>query len=356
MRRQQRGYLLLATGLGIFAVMGAAGLAIDLGRLYVAKNEAQTFVDAAAIAAALELDGTQAGFQRARDAVGASTNRWNFGSGTFSGTVGFSQNSAGPWEANPVTAADYRFARVGAGAAVPMTFMQVLGSGERVSVSAGAVAGQVLKTGFREGVFPFSPYAHNAADPNHYGLVPGTVYTLRWGANPKLTSAQSTCLGDAKQKMIDIATYGANSERGYIESSSASIIRQSIMYDYQTVYREIGDSVVLSGGIKQTQRDSLIERVRQDTDQQSWSFAEYFANGEGTGNGRRLVACPVNLGPNHNHRIAMIGAFFLLPEQHYQAAMGGNKPFCAEYVGAYKQGGSGPGASNKGYYVVRLVQ
>jgi uncharacterized membrane protein len=39
-------------------LLGMVGLAIDLGRMYIAKSEAQSFVDSAALAAAAQLNGT----------------------------------------------------------------------------------------------------------------------------------------------------------------------------------------------------------------------------------------------------------------------------------------------------------
>lgn len=351
----ERGYTLLATALALVGMIGMTGLAIDVGRMYVAKNEAQTYADAAALRAALELDGTTAGFQRARDAVTQSPNRWNFANSAFSGTVvEFSQSSSGPWEADPPSAAGYRFVRVRASAAVPISFMQVLAQGNTRIVRAEAAAGQMPKYGFREGLFPFSPFAHNPTSPPNFGLMPGQRYTLRWAASPKLSNANSLCPGDATQAMIDLAQAGGGEERGYIEQTSASVIRKTIVADYQSVFRQIGDSVIMTGGAKQTMRDALVERVRQDSDTSSSTFAEYLANGQG--NGRRIVAAPINLGEPGGYRIVQIGAFFLSTPDAYLSAMGGNKPFCAEYIGPYVQGSTRQGAGDPGYYVVRLVQ
>jgi len=354
-RAAERGYTLLATGLALFAVMGMTGLAIDLGRMYIAKNETQAYADASAIAAALELDGTLAGFQRARDAVANTQNRWNFGNNAFSGAqVEFSQNATGPWEASPMSAAGYRFCRVTGSVNVPTSFVRVLASGATRPVAASAVAGQVLRSGTREGLFPFSPFAHSTDSLSNFGMQPGVRYTLRWAANPRLNNPVTTCPGDRQQAMIDLANAGGGEERGYIEETSADVIRRSILYDYQSVFREVGDSVVMTGGAKQTQKNALIERVLQDTDQTSETFAEYVANG--TGNWRRYVAAPINLGMEGGYRIVQIAGFFLLTADDYASASGGNRPFCAEYVGPYVKGGVGPGAGSPGYYVVRLVE
>ena len=66
-------------GVTAIALMGALGLAVDLGRVFIAKNETQAFCDAAALAAALALDGTSTGITSAQAAVTSSTNQWNFG-------------------------------------------------------------------------------------------------------------------------------------------------------------------------------------------------------------------------------------------------------------------------------------
>jgi len=65
-RFKQRGYILLSVGSGAIVLLGAVGLAVDLGRMYIVKGEAQTFADSAALAAVLELDSTSAGITRAR--------------------------------------------------------------------------------------------------------------------------------------------------------------------------------------------------------------------------------------------------------------------------------------------------
>src|SRR5436309_692787 len=86
-RSRQRGIALLASVVSTIMLFGMAGLAIDIGRMYITKNEAHGYADGAAIAAARRLDGTSLGLTNADGAVTASTNRWNFGTSAFSGTV-----------------------------------------------------------------------------------------------------------------------------------------------------------------------------------------------------------------------------------------------------------------------------
>ena len=43
----KRGYILVALSLGLVFLLGMAGMAIDIGRMYITKNEAQSFADTA---------------------------------------------------------------------------------------------------------------------------------------------------------------------------------------------------------------------------------------------------------------------------------------------------------------------
>lgn len=363
---KERGFTLIAMAVTIVTLIGMLALAFDLGRAYLAKNEAQAFTDSASLEATLELDGTMAGISRAQAVVASNDNRWNFGRDAFSSTsIAFAKDTAGPWDSTMMDASGYRYARVTANVPVPLTFFPassatgapgqgpagflLVASSATMTVAADSRAGQEVKDSFREGLFPFSPFAHNIVGP-HYGLTVGQQHTLRWASNPKMNGS-NTCAGDRTQAMIDLAQAGGGDERGFIEATSASLIRDTIIYDYQTVQRTIGDSVNMTGGAKQTILDALIERVAQDTDAQSATFAQYLNNG--SGNGRRLIGAPINVG-NPTYRIVQIGAFFLSRAQDY--GQGGNKPFCAEYIGAWLQGGKGKAVQPAGAYVARLVR
>lgn len=346
---RERGFVLLMAGACLIAMVGMLGLAVDVGRLYIVRNEIQAYADAASLTAALELDGTPAGISRARNSVAGSTNRWNMGTLPFAGTqTDFSAQPTGPWDPNPSPAAGYRFVRVRATATLPLHFIPVVASANSSTVNAIAVAGQTPKVNFSEGVLPFSPFAHNNGQPD-FGFTVGQRYTLRWGSNPKV--GVNVCPGDDAEPWVAQAKAGGADERGYIEETSSAIIRMAIEQDYQTRVLAVGDSVTMTGGNKQTQRDSLINRINQDTDSTSATFAQYQATD--TGNGRRLVAVPVNTGHPDNVVLGFAAFFLLLPSEYEQ---GGNKPFCAEYVGPYVQGSSHKGAGGPGAYVVRLVQ
>jgi len=150
---RERGFTLIASAICVVALFGAAGLAVDIGRMYITKNEAQSYADAAAVSAAMQLNGTANGLNKADAAVAASPNAWNFATTVFTGTVTeYSADGLTNWQtsaaATPATAA---FARVTANISdVPLVLLPVLGAfsgniGVLTTIKASAVAGQVLR-------------------------------------------------------------------------------------------------------------------------------------------------------------------------------------------------------------------
>ena len=357
--KSRKGYVLLATAVGMTVILGAAGLAIDIGRAYVARSEIQAYADAAAIAGAARLDGTSAGITAARSAAQNIPNKWNFGTQTIaSPTIQFAHPSAGnpsqadpaTWDANPATGTNYMFVRVTATVDVPMTLMQAVASQATMRVAGSAQAGQVMVTTYVDGLLPFSPIAPNPADPVNYGYQTGQLYTLRYPSGGG-QNAGNVCSGDAS------GTYWQNlpsQDHGFWGSNSSSALRGEIVDDDQLVPLTIGDAVPMVGGNRTTEGDALNTRVMEDTDPYSTTYAQYEAGG--TGNGRRVIGVPVNSGPNDFTAIA-VRAFFLQASGVYSAVTGSTS-ICAEYIGTYKQTGTGTSAAGTGSggYLVRLTQ
>src|SRR5438046_2627588 len=99
---KQGGFMLITMGVTAVALIGVLGVAVDIGRIFIAKNETQNYCDAAALAAALALDGSTAGITKAQTAVANSTNTWNLNSTQITNpTITFATVLAGPWAANP---------------------------------------------------------------------------------------------------------------------------------------------------------------------------------------------------------------------------------------------------------------
>src|SRR5882724_7135051 len=97
-QRTSRGYVLIALSVGLVFILGMAGLAVDIGRMYITKSEAQSFVDSAAFYAALQLDGTQTGIGRAQTKVTSNPKKWQFQNDDFSNvTTEFGTAATGPW-------------------------------------------------------------------------------------------------------------------------------------------------------------------------------------------------------------------------------------------------------------------
>src|SRR5579864_1167533 len=156
--RFEKGYVLIALSLGLVFILGMAGLAVDIGRMYVTKSEAQSFADTAAFSAALELDGTNAGITRATNVVSNNPKKWEFQNDAFTNvTTTFATASTGPWVSNPNPATNYYFAQVQTTVSLPMYLIGALGSANS-TIAAGAVAGRVAENGVPGGEFPFSPY------------------------------------------------------------------------------------------------------------------------------------------------------------------------------------------------------
>jgi uncharacterized membrane protein len=139
--QRQRGFVLIAMAASMFLLLAVIGLVFDLGRIYIAHNEAQMFTDAASMAAAVHLNGTAAGLTEARAAVARLPNRWNLGTQNFENvTVEFSADGR-QFDADPKEPAGVRYARVTApDNQVEIMFLRAVGGPDWFTVPARAVA------------------------------------------------------------------------------------------------------------------------------------------------------------------------------------------------------------------------
>lgn len=128
-KSSQAGFVLIAMSVTMLLLLGVMGMAFDFGRIYIARNEAQVFTDAAAMAAASKLDGTDAGLDRARQAVRRLPGRWNLGTRSFTGVVVEFSPDKQSWAR--VTAPDNQ---------VEITFLRAVGGPEVFTVPAHSVA------------------------------------------------------------------------------------------------------------------------------------------------------------------------------------------------------------------------
>ena len=229
---REKGVALIMAVISAAVLFGMLALCFDLGRLYIAKNELQTFADAATMAATAELDGTDEGISRAHQAAVAFPNKWLFGTQAVpTPSIFFAKEPEGPWVAVPPSPpSGYRFAEVVTSGTITLYFLPVfevlrwdgegsvtpgtatllppqksLTSQTRIplfallsapsfrsaEVQGRGAAGQIRQITFKQGLLPYSPQAHldvarapvynpgmEGADP--FNFVRGERYTMRW--------------------------------------------------------------------------------------------------------------------------------------------------------------------------------
>ena len=370
---RERGFVLITMAAAAFALIGILGVAVDFGRMFIAKNETQEYCDAAALAAALALDGTTTGITNAKSAVSTSTNTWNLDTTTITNpTVTFATTTAGPWAANPNPATGFIYARVSVTVSMPLYFLSVVVAQTTQNVTSSATAGQIPITTFPRGLAPYTAVSTDSTGPN-FGMVVGNSYDIQWPQynatrsgcgvnNPDKCFNQPPCSGDSKAtEQAVVANWGPNTS-GYWGSTSNSSIEQEILDVIQLQAVDVGTNIqpVLSNGTKASEAGYLDERASQDTDTSDNIVADYLA---AVHNGRRLIPVPIvdPVDPTHTNVIGY-GQFLLLANgpgnsNYYTKTTNGNDPFCAIYAGPYNVGSTGPGAGGStGASRVKLVQ
>jgi Flp pilus assembly protein TadG len=356
-RTSRRGFSLLTTTVCLLVLIGIAGLGLDLGRMYIAKNELQGFADAAALAAAFELDGTTLGIARAaaiaNTGPGTTPNGWQYGSQSPSVQVEFSTASTAGWqsESSITTAANYRFVRVVASGNLPLTLMQALQLGSDRNMRAAAVAGQSEDRTCGIGCAPFSPDAPNPA-LSGWGFVPGQLYTIKWAPHGQRTAGtMGMCAGDTAAGTPD----PPGSDRGYIDvgqgGGDSGLYSAVVNQDFPANEMYLGETISVVTGGKEVP-GALANRFAQDTDIDSPNYASYLARN--AGNGRRLIRVPVN-NPATNQIIGFVTLF--LQAAPRPVCGNNNDACCAEFVTANAVVGSkrSPAGTEVGaLYRVRL--
>jgi hypothetical protein len=122
----------------------------------VIKSELQAFTDAAALNAALQLDGSDPGLDRARAATvelasGPNAMKWDMGTQSINAIqASFAKGDLSPdpktWQPKPEGAPDYHFVRVQASAPAPIIFFRVFQPSADTSITASSVANKTDET------------------------------------------------------------------------------------------------------------------------------------------------------------------------------------------------------------------
>lgn len=358
-RKREHGFVLVIMAVAAVVIAGFLGLAVDLGRMYITKNEAQAFVDAGALAAAEKLDGTSDGVTNAQTAATSLGNKWNFGTTAFTGTtVEVATSSAGPWTSAgspPSPATNYMYVRVTANTSVHLYFTPVVvnwaGSSQTsATVKAMGAAAQLPVTTLNTGAFPFSPIAFdgpsggNQPASNNWGFVAGQEYTMRYQSNGK-----GECGGDAG----DVQHRKAQEDRGYWGSDSAATDTAEIEGLKQEESVTVGAPIPSVGGAKTSVVTALDYRIAEDGDTADNTWASYLANTDH--NGQRVAVMPIQseVAP---YNVLGFGTFLLEASGSYDHS--GSANWCAIFIGVGNLTGTGnPAASSTaGAYQVKLVQ
>ena len=352
--KRQSGFVLMYTAISAIVLVGMLGVAADLGRAYVVRNELMAFADAAAVAAAYELDGTRTGLTAAR-AMGESgpgTNGWNFGTTAVSGAqVRFASTSTGAYETAAAAPDGARFVRVTATRTLPLFFLPILpGIAHSLPISATAVAGQGVVASPGEGSDPFSPDAIDPGDKENFGFKINEQYDIKWAPPGFRKKARGKCEGDIA---ADQDAAGGAADRGYIDVGQGggnSHIYDAIVnndYGYDPMVPGTGEPIITLTGNEHV-GPALTDRINQDSDHASVDYSTY------TGNGRRLLLVPVN---DHTPTGLVLGyAAFFLPLDSY-CLDNNNFACCAQYLGPAVLGGKKKAAGPAGnLYAVRLFQ
>jgi hypothetical protein len=359
-------------------MFGALGLAVDVGRTFIAKNETQNFVDAAALAGALQLNGSSTGIANAKSVITGSVNAWNLGSTkvttSVTPTVEFSDSTMATWSTSPASATNISLVRVTVNMPESLFFVPVVSPGTTsMNIKSVAIGTQAAITTFPRGLAPYSAVAASTTGPN-FGLTVGSEYDLQWpqfndtrngcnDGNPEKCFNQSPCAGDValKSSMVKVKNYWASANSGYWGSTSNSSIEQEVLDLIQLQAVSVGTNItpVLTNGTKAGEAGYLDERVSQDVYQTDNVLANYLSN---THNGRRLIAVPI-LNPVSTTETDVVGyGQFLLytngtTSNYYTKTTNGNDPFCAIYAGPYNIGSISPGTGGStGATVVKLLQ
>ena len=144
-RRSRKGFVLIATAIALTLLLALAALAIDLGRMYVIRAELQTFADAAALTAAMQLDGSASGLANARTsaarlATGPHAMRWDMGTQIITNIAASFSADGKAWEAKPKQPGAARFVRIVVTEPARVIFLRIFGPATSKNVVAASVA------------------------------------------------------------------------------------------------------------------------------------------------------------------------------------------------------------------------
>ncbi len=398
-QKKRKGGVLVMFAISMVVIIACSGLAVDVGRMYVTRTEAQSFVDSLALAKAAEYIGER------DENSGDVWKRYNFNTESFTNyEVGYSSSLGGTYSTEKPESGNV-YVRATATVDVPLLLLRVLVPDDFGTVRATAVAGVERLTSAGEGTFP---YAIRTPPSGPSGFVLDVPYTFRWGnnvskdledawkyvianipdagldaqldataevlrgGNPFIgknpPNINEWCAGDATREFLmgllgtgtsfDTVSGDLFSWNGGFFSGGTNTIVAAMAFGYQDQLVEEGDTISVATGVRQATVNELKWVVSHDTDPTSVTKATYLA--DPTGNGFRVIEVATVVfdtaylkpGSGAVATVAAIEAFLLQPSGSY-----GNPQsnWCATYYGGILAGSEGPIDQPSGVWVVKLI-
>ncbi|MEW5978879.1 MAG: Tad domain-containing protein [Acidobacteriota bacterium] len=351
--RNEKGAILFIVAASLVVLLGMGGLAFDLGMLYNVKTDLQNAVDAAALAGAWKLNGTNQGINDAVTSAQAAANTYKFQDHPISlatSDITFStQRDTGYQTASAVisagNAANIRFVRAGKSTVMDLYMIKIIpGVGSTQTVASFAVAGQSPPLNeICDGIVPLSPVPQEGGgDISQY--TPGYYYTYRLAPGNDVGS-----VGPGNYLLLDfcdaLAAQGidCNSGGATIRDLLSGATRGCIPLNIPICTKP----GVTAGPVRQ----GLNDRFDQDTNR-----TEYTGGTSVTWQYNRYVQ-PNDPGPAGNGKRVMVVPFVSTAQGHWEPFDSGKN--CPVYILNYgcffmrERVPGGSGLDIKGEYIGR---
>lgn len=341
-RRAERGSILATSALGMFSLLLAVGLGVDISHLYLAKNELQNAADASALAAASGLDFSPLGITRATSRAVAEMNKYEFDNddvGFTAVNVRFAANLSdfdnggngmdSVQASSTTNAPTIRFVKVTTPQSpVNIAFVSMV-TGNSLDLTANAVAGVSVPLTSFAGYLPVTVVDDDLLST----ILPGQMYTFRGDPQGSISPGN--------YQILAIDGSGAADDRVGLASGVKNIVGPGGYVDTKPG--------VTAGAVRQginTRFDDYASGLDPDVYppdtniKEGITYAQYLAGTPSQSpqhagvHGRRVVLIPIIKqsqfdGGRTNVQIDHFGAFFL--RSKVQGGNGGDLQ--AEYIG-----------------------
>ena len=373
-RESERGSIIIMTAIMMLLLFLMLGFCIDVSRIYMVRAELQNAADAAALAAARELnqgeDGIDAAVNQATNVIG-NTRGLSTKTPVTIASVQFAANlNDDPYmsaTSAKAVADTIRFVKVTTATASTSIFFGGQALGASHTESRQAVAGKSVSL---SGLCDFFPAAVGLLNPTPS---PGTLMTLKFAEG----SGNSAVIDDMDYIVLEVPCITGNGEVETARlaagepcacNSLGGSINMTPSSNLGNGGRAAGDGMNTRFGIYANGYGNILQPGTYPSDtnvSEEITHAQY-ADGEPTaGNGRRVVIAPIvapdTYPANTNEQILGWGKFFLKSRMYvnFSGNCANNLP-CGfmevEYLGEVNVNPSGPVACSTGLITAVLYK